>query len=190
MRRASAIQLLIVELRGAMGANEQPTTTKLTLHEFILFELRGKNVAIGRYDTILWRIRSGYLIVVYGSLLLLFGKEGVLTGIADSPAVATAALGTVLFVSTALYLIDLGFRLRQLRVVAARDRLTDIAFAFATGEAVKGNELRRLLHIAGESSMPIPWPKRFWAVVLIFLLYLLVPVLALVLYLVIRETAA
>lgn len=171
-----------------MYPTEQPSTRKLTLDELILFELGGKNVAIGRYDTILWRIRSGYLIVVYGSLLLLFGKEGVLTGIADSRVIATAAVGTVLFVSTALYLIDLGFRLRQLRVVAARDRLTDIAFALATGEAVDDDELRRLLHIAGESSMPIPWLKRFWAVLLIFLLYLLVPVLALVIYLMMHET--
>jgi hypothetical protein len=67
-----------------MGPNEQPSTAKLTRDELILFELRGKNIAIGRYDTILWRIRSGYLIVVYGSLLLFSGKEGSLTGIAGS----------------------------------------------------------------------------------------------------------
>jgi hypothetical protein len=71
----------------------------------------------------------------------------------------------------------------------ARNRLTDIAFALATGKSVNDDESKPLLHIAGESATPIPLLKRFWATLLVFLLYLLVPMLALVIYLLIHNTS-
>jgi hypothetical protein len=47
---------------------------RLTARELIRMELQGKAVATGRYDNILLRIRGGYILTVYGSLLLFAGK--------------------------------------------------------------------------------------------------------------------
>jgi hypothetical protein len=44
--------------------------SKLTSDELIRLELRGKLLAIERYDSMLWKIRSGYVVVLYGSLTI------------------------------------------------------------------------------------------------------------------------
>jgi hypothetical protein len=44
---------------------------KLTSDELIRAELRGKFLAIERYDSMLWKIRSGYVVVLYGALTIL-----------------------------------------------------------------------------------------------------------------------
>ena len=40
----------------------------LSVSELLKVELSGKKTAMGRYDEILWKIRSGYLIVLAGTL--------------------------------------------------------------------------------------------------------------------------
>ena len=43
----------------------------ITYEELIKMELAAKNNAQGGYDSILWKIRSGYAILLYGSLSLI-----------------------------------------------------------------------------------------------------------------------
>ena len=47
----------------------------LDISELLKVELPGKKVAMGRYDEILWKIRSGYLVVLAG-VLGFFVTEG------------------------------------------------------------------------------------------------------------------
>jgi hypothetical protein len=151
---------------------------KVTRDDLIMGELKGKHEAIGRYDTILWRVRSGYLAALYATLLLFAGKEGGLARLFDNPGMVRAAITTIVVLSLALALMDFGFRLRQLKVVHAYNRLSDVTLRLAAGEEVCDDEVRLLLHIAGESSLPVDSGKRLHAVLLILALYLAVPLLA------------
>ncbi len=158
---------------------ESNSGKKITKDGLILAELKGKNEAIGRYDTILWRIRSGYVVVLYGSLLLFTGKEGGVTALFEKTVMVWAASITVFLLSFILACIDAGFRLRQLTVVDAYNRLSDIAYAFAADKEVQFDDFRSLLHITGEGENPNVLLRRTRTVVLIGLLYLGPPSLAL-----------
>jgi hypothetical protein len=153
----------------------------ITRDDLVLSELKGKHEAIGRYDTIIWRVRTGYIAVLYGSLLLFSGKDNGLERVLASRGTAFGAIATIAVLSVALALIDLGFRLRQLKVVDAYNRLTDVAFAMASGDEVH-DDIRVLLHNSGESSVPIDRRKLKHAILLIFSLYLAMPALAIAVY--------
>lgn len=150
--------------------------TTLNTAELIRLEFDGKNVALGRYDTILCQVRSGYVIVLYGALGLLF-KDGV------SPNYLSAQI--VLLVggfSVLAYSMDLAFRIRQLRVVKAYNLLVDLALKPSSGEQVDVDLLRDLLYLAGESRTPLDHGAVLRAVMLIFAFYAFTPVLMLLLH--------
>ncbi|GAB4566860.1 MAG: hypothetical protein Tsb007_40360 [Rhizobacter sp.] len=141
----------------------------LSTAELIRVELDGKNVALGRYDTILWQVRSGFVIVLYGALGLLF-KDGLsLKGLSDQIVLLVCGF------SVLAYAMDLVFRIRQLRVVNAYNRLVDQALKHSAGEQVDTATLRELLHLAGESQSPIGLGAALRAVLLIFAFYSFTP---------------
>ena len=45
--------------------------SKLSLDDIVTIELEGKSAAISGYDEILWKIRSGYASILYGSVAVL-----------------------------------------------------------------------------------------------------------------------
>jgi hypothetical protein len=145
----------------------------LTPAGLIRAELAGKHVALGRYDSILWKIRSGYLVVLYGTLTLIFGKTGE-KGV-DFAALNANMLLLISGFSLLGYFIDVSFRIRQLRVVAATNHLADQALKLATGEAVDSGLLRDLLHIAGESRRHLSRGILLRALLLIFIFYAATP---------------
>jgi hypothetical protein len=49
-------------------------TKKLASDELIRAELKGEFLAVERYDSILWKIRSGYVVALYGGLAVLGGN--------------------------------------------------------------------------------------------------------------------
>src|SRR5262249_18682743 len=132
--------------RSAMNENQE---NALTPAELIRLELAGKQGALARYDSILWKIRSGYVVVLYVTLGLVFGK-GAEKGIGFE-ALNTNMLSLISGFSLLGYFLDVSFRIRQLRVAAATNELTDQALKLATGEPVERGLLRDLLHLAGES---------------------------------------
>lgn len=49
---------------------------ELTLENLIAAALETKLGAIGGYDAIIWKIRAGYVAILYGALTLLLGVGG------------------------------------------------------------------------------------------------------------------
>lgn len=141
-----------------------------TAAELIRLELEGKKVALGRYDTILWQVRSGFVIVLYGALGLLF-KDGLsLKDLSDQIIILVCGF------SVLAYSMDLVFRIRQLRVVSAYNLLIDQALRLSCGEQVNADSLRELLHLAGESRTSLNWGTLSRAVLFIFAFYAFTPV--------------
>ncbi len=87
------------------------------LNDLIISELQDKSRAIHGYDAILWKIRSGYVVVLYGALSLVSGKVVALTG--------AALLLFIVGIALAAFLIDYSFVLRKMRVVVAGDELIE-----------------------------------------------------------------
>jgi hypothetical protein len=170
----------------------EPQTRKhneLTLDELIWSQLQGKTKALDRYDAILWKIRSGYVIVLYGALTVLSGKDFQLKGITGETVVLAILIWVALGISLSAFLIDVSFLLAKLRVVEARDTLSDVALNLATGKVERsqvGNEVGDLLHLSGESAK---WPK--WSLIWnamwsILLLYTIGPLVVMIIQHVIR----
>jgi hypothetical protein len=119
--------------------------------QLVLSEVSGKNQAIHAYDGIIWKIRSGYL------ALLFAGWSILLKSIADSQQHSVRGFGAVVvamfFFSVGLglggWFIDRSYVRRKHRVILALDRLT---------EAIKGcagdirNIPAEMLKVAGDAA--------------------------------------
>ena len=115
----------------------------LDISELLKVELPGKKVAMGRYDEILWKIRSGYLIVLAGALGFFVTKGSPLT-------LTDEMLLIVLWFSMVAWIVDINFRRRQLRVVKAYNELVSSAIKnLPEGEGLDNID-EELLHISGE----------------------------------------
>jgi hypothetical protein len=121
-------------------------------------------------------------------LLLFTGKEGALSVMFSQPVLAGGVFVIVLSISAVLALLDISYRIRELRVVAAFNRLMDIALGLATDTGAEIEELKELLHIVGDSPLPKTTTARIGTrgylttVILIGALYAAIPVLGLLLY--------
>lgn len=132
----------------------------ITLEELIRSQLQGKSKALERYDAILWKIRSGYIVVLYGALTILAGKESKLPEVMGTGTTLIALLYLATDISFCALFIDLGFLLSKLRVVEARDRLSDLALNLALGQALtdqEKDELCKLFRLSGEAPTLPPW---------------------------------
>jgi uncharacterized membrane protein (DUF485 family) len=151
---------------------------ELTVDELIRDQLQGKSRALGRYDAIVWKIRSGYVVVLYGLLTVLTGKEvqlkRILGGAAEVPIFALMAWG----ISLSALLIDISFILAKVRVVEARNRLSDLALDIARGKKDRtegAHEMQELLHLSGEMPTLPKWSLLLNATWAILILYLVSP---------------
>ena len=127
---------------------------ELTVEELIRSQLEGKSKALERYDAILWKIRAGYLAVLYSILTVLSGKEFDLKDLIGSTPKVEILFYTAISFSLCAFFVDLGFLLSKLRVVQARNDLSDLALQVATRQtqaADAAGKLKRLLHLSGES---------------------------------------
>ena len=149
----------------------------LSYEELIRSHAAGKHHAVERYDAMLWKIRTGYIVALYGALTLLGDSALALPWLSGLiiAAFSVSALG-----------IDYLFLRSRLRVVHAQNALAELAWDLAGGRALEAPErerLRRLLRISGEDPILDPEAKAmFWRGGyhwLFLLLYLLPPVLAL-----------
>jgi hypothetical protein len=83
-------------------------TELVPVAELVKSALEGKLTAIAGYDEILWRVRAGYLAVLYGSLGLILGKASPpdLRVLATNLPTAVAAISLISGFSLAAFLID------------------------------------------------------------------------------------
>ena len=120
----------------------------LDVSELLKVELPGKKVAMGRYDEILWKIRSGYLVVLAGALGFFVTKGSPLT-------LTYEMLAIILWFSLVAWVIDISFRRRQLRVVKAYNELLSSAIKNLPEEEGLKNIEVKLFHISGEKQEDI-----------------------------------
>jgi hypothetical protein len=131
----------------------------LSVDFLVIFELRGKSLAIHRYDEILWRIRTGYA-------LLLYGATGIIAGLVNQgatslkPSIGLAAIAIIVGFSIFGGLMDHYFMTAKMRVVKYRDLLTEIAREVALGlplsEKSRTN-LPKCLRNSGERDENVDW---------------------------------
>lgn len=116
----------------------------LDISELLKVELAGKNAATSRYDEILWKIRSGYLVVLAGTLGFFVSNGNLLI-------LTREILIIILWFSLVAWIIDINFRRRQLRVVRAYNDLISSALKNLPDEEGPNNIKEELFHISGES---------------------------------------
>jgi hypothetical protein len=158
---------------------------KLTSDELIRAELRGKFLAIERYDSMLWKIRSGYVVVLYGALTILGGTSGLIAMTdPDRNRMLLAAVLLVCGFSLIGLVVDFFFLRAKFRVVNDTNDLWDLALRVATGkttieaEEAEYNTLRDLLHISGEKPVKVYGAQFYDAWVSVIWIYLSSPLLA------------
>jgi hypothetical protein len=128
----------------------------LTVQDLMRMAMEGKAAAGARYDQIIWKIRAGYIAVVYGGITLLSALTG------HGKALHARWLLPVIVgaFSLAAFTIDLTFSRSKYRLVASRNDLIDHAWhlakaGFAADElAQRDDRLRTLLRISGEEQDP------------------------------------
>jgi hypothetical protein len=153
--------------------------------------LKDKLQAIAGYDAILWKIRTGYLLVLYGALGLTLGTGGLgeVGDLANNPARSMTVLSLIWAFSVAAFLVDFGYIRKKLKVIVARDELVKL---WIRQEHDQMEKLQFLLRISGEAELPagdlFPGARRqyrkqrnwnlFW---ITLWLYFITPVIATVL---------
>jgi len=132
--------------------SEMIEASKITIVELVRSQLEGKLKALDRYDYILWKIRSGYIVVLYGLFTILLGKDFELPQVIGIDTMPKFLLYLATGISICALFIDLGFLLSKLRVVHSRNQLSDLALDLAHCESSENreDELRPLLHLSGE----------------------------------------
>jgi hypothetical protein len=163
--------------------------------ELIESALALKEKLMAQYDEIIWKIRSGYIVILYGALTLLVGKNG----IPDFAAIIRSEHSFSLYslivgLSLSVFLIDFGYVRKRMKIVAVRDRLVEIVLNEAYGKEVTAehSDIEKLLKMAGETLVK-DLPKkvqqeyrerRDWNLIWILLpIYSTTPVLAIIIYL-------
>jgi hypothetical protein len=109
--------------------------------------LKAKLNAIAGYDTILWKIRAGYLAVLYGSLGLILGTAGSpdLRAMAANTPLAVAAISLIFSFSLTAFLVDFGYLRKKLRNAGmhSSEAVGGAADMPSTGRAVAPTRMTR-----------------------------------------------
>jgi len=134
----------------------------LSIDNLLKGELQGKAGAIAKYDEMLWKVRTGYAVLLYGAI-------GVVAGLVNQKAVSldsrVAWAAVVLILGFSLFgaLLDYAFMAAKLRVVKYRDRLTELAWSRAMSIPLTEGENQELLEClknSGERKERTDWSNR------------------------------
>ncbi len=150
-----------------MSAHNHPTGADakhaLALAELIRLEIDGKKIALGRYDEILWKIRSGYIVILYGALGL---------ALKDFSLTRTQLLFLIVGFSFLGCIVDYTFSAQKLRVIKAINLLVDQAVSIATEKGYDVKMIQNLLHISGQlGELKVTfnaWFKDSWSIILLY----------------------
>ena len=138
----------------------------MTIDNLIKDELDGKANAIARYDDMLWKIRSGYAVILYASIGLIAGlvnEESIDLNKTTAIAISVLIFGFSAFAT----FLDYSFMRSKLRVVGYRDRLTALAYKMGGGTDLSDKEktvLFECLKNSGERRENVDWSHwtGFW----------------------------
>jgi len=133
----------------------------VSIDRLVLDELDGKAAALSGYDESLWKIRSGYAVLLYGSV-------GLVVGLVDKnfPDVSSSILCAVglLVLGFSVFgaFMDYSFMVSKLRVVTHRDILMSLAYdkAVSGSWSVSKEQLLDSLKNSGERKQRIDWKER------------------------------
>ena len=108
--------------------------------------------AINRYDEIIWKMRSGYVVILYGALTLLMGSQGLtrLPNLASDPTTSLSVFFLILGLSLSVFSIDFGYLRKKIRVIVIRDMLIEVAY---DPNCRFKEKLNLLLHVAAETPL-------------------------------------
>jgi len=133
---------------------------EVTIDRLVLDELDGKAMAITGYDESLWKIRSGYAVLLYGSVGLVVGLVDTSQGGPSSNILCAVGL-LILGFSVFGFCMDYSFMVSKLRVVNHRDELIRLAYEKAeNGNWGTKEDLIVSLINAGERKESIDWNQR------------------------------
>lgn len=121
--------------------------------EIVRSGLDDKIKAIHDYEDIIWKIRSGYIVILYGALTFILGKEGVpdICAITRPFTKALALFSLVFGLSLSVFLIDFGYVRKRLKIVVARNKLIELACKKEFDIKSEEKEMQKLLDVAGET---------------------------------------
>ncbi|MHC4687019.1 MAG: hypothetical protein ACYTBX_18310 [Planctomycetota bacterium] len=157
-----------------MADSKSETTLKQKL---VMDEIAGKNNAIQTYDQILWKIRSGYLTLLFagwGALLSLIGNKPELL-----KPITAAMVCVSVGLSAAGLVIDINYIKRKYRSIYALGILIQEAFrSIDKPDNLKNQHI--WLRISGDDIDAQP-AAGFWSAVIVALMVYIVPVLSITL---------
>jgi hypothetical protein len=132
--------------------NSSDPIDQLKPEQLVQSGLDSKVEAIAGYDAIIWKIRSGYVAILYGLLTLLWGKETApdFNLFVHKIDHWLPILFLIFGISLSAFVIDFGYVQKKLKVVVIRNILVEIAYDQTL--SAEGKLVKELLHIAAEIS--------------------------------------
>jgi hypothetical protein len=135
-----------------MVSTSSPHET-LTSEELIISGLTDQVKAIAGYESVIWKLRVGYVLVLNGALALVLKGSGNPLDILSNLKYSHPLFAIVCGISLTFFFIDFGYVRKKLKFVVARELLIDLACTpdFDPRSPEVKNCLKDILHIAGET---------------------------------------
>ena len=156
-----------------------PSKGKMDIERVIMVEIDGKDRAVHGYDEILWKIRAGFIVILYGAITIISNTYNF-----PSQPLSFRTFGFVVLIfgfSASAFYIDWSFFVQKVRVIQARDELigilADLVQRPDDHHDTNFDEIKNLLRNAGESRLIVDWTLRPSRVFL-WVMYLGAPALA------------
>jgi hypothetical protein len=133
-------------------SSENKTENSITINQLVNIELERKFKVVERYDSILWKIRSGYVVILYGSLSLFVGKDASLITFKHSHEILFIILLLIWGLSICAFIIDFEFLVKKLKVVNASNKLQNkLMISIHNKFILDIDKIRELMSASGES---------------------------------------
>ena len=166
----------------------QDQNESLTSERLITSGLTDQVSAIAGYESVIWKLRVGYVLVLNGALALALKGSGNPLEILSNLKYSHPLFAIVVGISLTFFFIDFGYVRKKLKFVVARELLIDLACSqeFDPRDLRVKDSLRKILHIAGETRpKKLPetakseyYEKRMWNLLWILLpIYTALPIL-------------
>ena len=113
--------------------------------------LDSKLAAINKYEEIIWKVRAGYLSILYAALTFLAGKTNLdalsLQNAARDPTASLTVFFLIIGFSLSAFMVDFAYLRKKIRVTVIRDMLVEAAYH---PESKYKDQMYRLLQLAAE----------------------------------------